>query len=703
MNDIFFNAHHSPPGAFASFTLGYKGAKGGFGLELSSPADQSVFIGLQRKNSDSVFDAFPFYEGTGSGSERFDPEKTKNDTPQILNEFTDGKIARDFRVGSDTWHSGDLSFTIYTPVFPIPDPLSADPEELKRVITPAVLIEISVDNSRCSHPRTAFFGFTGKDPYSAMRFYKGSSEDPFTGIGQGLHIAVGTRDKGVLSGLGFSAENILTCNNEKNLSFGLGSTGLILMKVPSGEKRTFHLAAGFFRGGRATSGIDTSYYYTRFFKSVEEVVSHTLDNYEWYRKSALSSDEMTDGKGLSEDRRFLVTHAIKSYYGSTELLISEGKPVWVVNEGEYRMMNTFDLAVDQLIYEIEMNPWTVKNLLDQYVSRYSYTDKTRFPGESREYPGGISFTHDMGVSNHFTRPGTSVYELSGLDSCFSYMTHEQLVNWIICATVYCLRTGDRSWFEENRSVFGNCLRSMINRDNPDPLKRRGIMQLDSSLTEGGAEITTYDSLDPSLGQARGNVYLAVKCWAAYVLMSNLFREMGCDDLSEKSEKQASLNSATLIGSVNDEGYIPAILEEDSRQAIISAIEGLVFPWVAGLTQEVDIDGRNGNLLKVLKKHLEVILKKGTCLFDDGGWKLSSTSDNSWLSKIFLCQFVASEILKIDPGENGAVADAAHVSWLLDNRNSYYAFSDQIVKGEARASKYYPRGVTSVLWTLLPNV
>lgn len=64
---------------------------------------------------------------------------------------------------------------------------------------------------------------------------------------------------------------------------------------------------------------------------------------------------------------------------------------------------------------------------------------------------------------------------------------------------------------------------MVNRDNPDPLKRRGIMQLDSSLTEGGSEITTYDSLDPSLGQARGNVYLAVKCWAAYVLMSNFFR------------------------------------------------------------------------------------------------------------------------------------------------------------------------------------
>ncbi len=103
-----------------------------------------------------------------------------------------------------------------------------------------------------------------------------------------------------------------------------------------------------------------------------------------------------------------------------------------------------------------MNSWTVKNVLDQYVNRYSYTDKTRFPGDCREYHGGISFTHDMGVSNHFSRPGTSVYELSGLDCCFSYMTHEQLVNWVICAAVYCLRTRDWNWFEENRSIFQNC-------------------------------------------------------------------------------------------------------------------------------------------------------------------------------------------------------------------------------------------------------
>lgn len=56
---IFYNAHHSPIGAFASFTLGYKGAKGGLGLELGKPADQNIYIGLQSSDGEH-YEALPF-------------------------------------------------------------------------------------------------------------------------------------------------------------------------------------------------------------------------------------------------------------------------------------------------------------------------------------------------------------------------------------------------------------------------------------------------------------------------------------------------------------------------------------------------------------------------------------------------------------------------------------------------------------------
>ena len=41
------------------------------------------------------------------------------------------------------------------------------------------------------------------------------------------------------------------------------------------------------------------------------------------------------------------------------------------------MMNTLDLAVDHVFWELEHNPWLVRNLLDTFVRRYSYTDEVK--------------------------------------------------------------------------------------------------------------------------------------------------------------------------------------------------------------------------------------------------------------------------------------------------------------------------------------
>ena len=52
----------------------------------------------------------------------------------------------------------------------------------------------------------------------------------------------------------------------------------------------------------------------------------------------------------------MLAHSIRSYYGATQLLDVDGEPFWVVNEGEYRMMNTLDLTIDQSFYELTNEP-----------------------------------------------------------------------------------------------------------------------------------------------------------------------------------------------------------------------------------------------------------------------------------------------------------------------------------------------------------
>jgi len=713
--NLFFNAQHSPIGAFASFTLGFRGKNGGLGLELGKPADQNMYIGFQSREG-SYYEALPFFESVEDESARYDvekqEEKDKGTTgamptsrtgeeaplPRLVS-FKSDTISRTFKTGTDTWQAGDLTFRIYSPVRSVPEPGQANEEELKAALVPAVFAELTLDNRQGTTARTAFFGYQGNDPYSAMRRLQDTSEGQLTGIGQGRMTAIVTKDEGTTSALGFTMEKILGEKLEHNHAFGLGGTGAVLMEVPAGEQKTFRFAVCFYRGGLVTTGIDASYYYTRFFRNMEEAAHYALDHFPELTASCLTADEWIESANLSGDQKFMLAHAIHSYYGSTQLLDADGEPLWIVNEGEYRMMNTLDLTADQLYYELMMNPWTVRNELELFVNRYSYEDKVRFPGDETEYPGGISFTHDVGVANVFSRPQYSAYELAGIDDCFSYMSHEELVNWLCCALVYIEQTKDEAFKNRMLPVIQAGFESMLNRDHPDADKRNGLMGLDSTRTQGGAEITTYDSLDVSLGQSRNNIYLAGKCWAVYVAMERLFKLEELPQLSEQAGSQADKCAASVAAQLTEQGYIPAVIGENNDSRIIPAIEGLVFPYFTGCPEALDPNGRFAVYLQALQTHLSTVLVKGTCLFEDGAWKLSSTSKNSWLSKIYLSQFIAREIMNLPWDERGAEADAAHVNWLLHPELSYWCWSDQILDGLIIGSKYYPRGVSAILWLL----
>ncbi|GAA3329850.1 hypothetical protein GCM10020331_080000 [Ectobacillus funiculus] len=123
------------------------------------------------------------------------------------------------------------------------------------------------------------------------------------------------------------------------------------------------LLFAFYRGDLVTAGMDTSYYYTRYFRNIESVAAYALENFDVIAECSKKVNELVNGAShLSDDQKFMLIHSIRSYYGSTQMLDHEGEPFWVVNEGEYRMMNTFDLTVDQLFFELKMNPWTVKKM-----------------------------------------------------------------------------------------------------------------------------------------------------------------------------------------------------------------------------------------------------------------------------------------------------------------------------------------------------
>lgn len=686
MDSPFFNAHHSPIGAFATLTLGCKGAKGGLGLELAGPADEGIYVGVEEPEG-GRFQALPLFGGhEEERAEDYDVEHLSDfQRPRAVRPFPDEAIVRTMGAGVDEWRAGDLTFRLVSPVRAVPDPEAGDADALRDAVCPAVLAELTVDNRAGAKPRRAFFGYAGSDRAAGMRVI---DEDGLVGVGQHTLTAIATDDPNVVAGIAFGPERILEPDSAENLPFLVGNLGLLVGTVAPGEVRTFRFAVAFFREGTATTGIPTRYLYRRFFDRIEDVLRHALDRFDATKREAEAFDARLRAR-LSPERHWMLAHALRSYLGSTQLLEREnGRPLWVVNEGEYRMMNTFDLTVDQAFLELALNPWTVRNELDLYVERYAYEDGTRFPDSDAVHPGGLSFTHDMGVANAFSRPGYSGYEQSHLKGCFSYMAAEELMNWVLTAGLYDAHTGDLPWAVSQRGTFLAALRSLLNRDDPTPEARNGVTGLDAARCAGGAEITTYDSLDASLGQARNNLYLAVKGWAAYSLLVPVLRRLGEEAAADEAAAGAARAAATVVAAADADGRLPAVIGEGVEARIIPAIEGLVYPFVTGRPLDE-------TLKKALARHFEAVLKPGVCLFDDGGWRLSSTSRNSWLSKIYLCQFVAERVLGHAPD---AKADRAHVGWLVAPENAYYAWSDQMLAGRAVGSRYYPRGVTAILWT-----
>jgi hypothetical protein len=740
-----FNAQHSPMGAFMSFTCGNFGTRGGIGLQIGQPGDQEVFIGFKEgdRYSDATLKCLPFYTAAVDRSadaflvEQAGPSE-QNVKPDAA-PFSASEFSRSYGWASDQWTAEGLSFSVYSPFGAIPDPAVENNERMREGLLPAVIARLELDNTKGTATRTAMFALNHARPGSrilnddlgsdrlafAFRREAGGAAElrDFTANEEGVKV----EDKPFVFMRWSASDGVRERHNPVHL---LGSCPGFGFEVPPGKKYGITIALGSYLEGFQTNGLDGRYLYTRYFKGLGDVLKTALDNSAKIIASAKALDNKLDSTALSDDQRFLIAHATHSYYGSTQLLEVDDKPFWVVNEGEYCMMNTLDLSVDHVFWELDHNPWLVRNLLDNFVRLYSYTDEVKVykseitplssgvhedphqtpppPDEAqlnRPYdtkPGGLSFCHDMGAHNNFSPKGRSSYELANLTGCFSYMTVEQLCNWVLTAGCYVAKTRDFAWLKSNKDVVDACLSSMINRSGDV-----GFAQFDSTRCAGGQEITTYDSL----AQTRNNIYIAVKTWATYRSLALIFRELGyaaskahCEDLAVKV--------ASVVCDQAVDGVLPAIFEKSNpgySSRILPAVEGCAYPlyfvktgFAGCTTEQIYETPAEKRMFEVLKEHTRNLLldPERRNLFADGGIKLSSTSNNSWMSKISIFMHVTRKVFHLDADPRVAEvlrqADAAHVKWQVEG-SSYWACCDQIVSGEGKASRYYPRIITSALW------
>ncbi len=335
----------------------------------------------------------------------------------------------------------------------VPDPQAVAPAAARAGLRPSLLIKLSFDNSTGAGPMTGLFGMQG-----IRRPLSDSTAGSLLGMAGDTSFGFAIRpEPGAAEVMDWSVVEAAFDGGADGAARPLrrlASEGGLRFSVAPGETAEYLVALGVFRGGIVTSGLAAHAYHSCLFRDLEDVLESALDDAAESLARAEAVDALLDSAGLCEDRQFLIAHAAHSYSASTELLLSEsGEHAFVVNEGEYQMMNTLDLTVDQAFWESRFSPWTLRNELESFADRSSYSDAF-----------GIAFAHDQGVGDCFSPKGRSAYEMPGLSDCFSFMSYEETLNWLLSACLYTSLAGDLTWAKGREPTLAACLASLVARD-----------------------------------------------------------------------------------------------------------------------------------------------------------------------------------------------------------------------------------------------
>jgi hypothetical protein len=449
-----FHTHHAAFGAYGSFSLGHLRAGGGMNIhDGRAPHQGGVHVGYGRASEGLTL--LPFSIPSPVDLSAFTSEEGKPSQQPAFQVVPDDLLSRKLEWSTDTWIAPGFSLRIATPFGTVPDPRSQGWEALREHILPAIWVELELDNRSSDEEAIVLFGMAPGDTGAAEL-----NHAKLVGATcQGRFGLATERDHMARPYAGFSGPSCFDSQLGLRAPHWLGGTWGVCWTVPARQQATLRVALGWYHAGQATSGLSTTYAYTRLWSDIESVLAEAIAQQDAAWKTARERDQ--ELSNLSPARKFLLAHATRGYFGNSQLLADcAGDPVYVVNEGEYCMINTLDLSVDQGFFEARFFPWATREILDLAARRHSFLDHLKTPDDTTLHEGGVSFAHDMGVRNQFAAPGTSSYEHPNLEGCFSHMTFEQACNFALCAAQYSTASNDLPWVRRNTELLEQLLESL---------------------------------------------------------------------------------------------------------------------------------------------------------------------------------------------------------------------------------------------------
>ncbi len=311
------------------------------------------------------------------------PGRNNKTVKEKAQAFRAEQIKRFYGWGTDRWQADELGFCIHTPFGTIPDPQTATPRQMRDALLPAITARLTLDNRKGSGTKTAFF---------ALHFHDPGARPLDMGSNSRFRLAFAhRRDFGVAAELRESGSTPFPRRNRFSSSNGRWTAACATsirftcwaappasgLKCRRENRYELVIAIGSYLDHIVTTGLGGKISLRASFRQSGRGAVQGAGPRRRLRAVAEARDGELLASGLSADQQFLIAHSTRSYYGSTQLLEVGGEPFFIVNEGEYCMMNTLDLSIDHVFWELKQNPWVVKNLLDNFVRHYSYIDEVK--------------------------------------------------------------------------------------------------------------------------------------------------------------------------------------------------------------------------------------------------------------------------------------------------------------------------------------
>ena len=396
---------------------------------------------------------------------------------------------------------------------------------------------------------------------------------------------------------------------------------------------TFNLIyTGFLDGGAITDISNPEnkkimkFTYTRWFKNLKEVISYAQSNYKKIENNRTNFEKKLVVSPLSPQQKWLTAQAFHSYIGNT-WLIDNNFFVW---EGEFKYLNTVDVAHDYDILPGLYFPWAIKLELNSWAKSV------------KEDKFGKVIPHDLG--GRFDLKYRQEYAIEGNET--SGMPVEENCNFILLAYWYYHQTKDTEYIKQLLPLIKNLCQSLINRDTNN-----------NGIADQGIGMTTYDNDgNLALKNAPDSNYLGIKQLSAYLAAKKMFIDFKDKEGQQLTNKQAKLIAESLKQAYGKYGFIPLSLDPDfqekdgpkgTQEQGFAFITGLFYPALTSLESPILKD-----LLPILSDSYKQAYKKSLVKDENGktyGLQLAEHQSLhlGWLSHSAMADYIAKKLFNQD--------------------------------------------------------